>query len=384
MRIALVHDYLFDYGGAERVLEVLHEIWPQAPVYVSFFSPASLGAKADRFKDWDIRTTWLDKLPFKERLVSPLRFLAPRVWGSLDLSEYDLIISSAAWFITKGFSYFSDQLADSRDKRPLEICYCHTPPRYLYGYQTSRNWRKYWPIRVYGMIINHFLRQYDFKQAQKVDFFVANSQETQRRIAKFYRREAKVIYPPVLAKIHDRIKSWRQDKYYLYVGKLSEAKRPDLAIQACKRLGKPLKLVGGGPWEDYLKTLAGPKVEFLGRVADEQLWQLYRDCRAVIFPAIEEDFGIVPVEAMVWGKPVVALRSGGVKETVLDGKTGVFFNRPTVSSLTQAMKQLEKSKITSAACQQQAKKFSQERFKQEIQAVVKTALDSAGLGQSKA
>lgn len=360
MKIAIVHDYLFDYGGAERVLEALHEIWPKAPVYVSFFSPQRLGVKAQHFKNWDIRSTWFDKLPFKEKIVSPLRFLAPLVWKSLDLSEYDLVISSAAWFITKGFQ--------SKGK---EVCYCHTPPRYLYGYQTSRNWRKYWLIRVYGLVVNHFLRQYDFKQAQKVDYFVANSNEIRQRIKKFYRQEAKVIYPPVDTDLKGKkIKKWRQGDYYLYVGKLSEAKRPDLAIKACKKLGLRLKIVGNGPWEEYLKKLAGKKTDFLGQVEDEALWQIYQDCRALIFPAIEEDFGIVPVEAMAWGKPVVALHSGGVKETVVDNKTGVFFKQPTVNSLVKAIEKLEKSRIKSSDCQQQAQRFSKERFKKEIKSFV--------------
>ncbi|MBU0619229.1 glycosyltransferase [Patescibacteria group bacterium] len=366
MKLAIVHDYLFDYGGAERVLEALHEIWPKAPVYTAFYSPQSLGSKAKHFENWDIRTTWFDRLPGKEKLVSPLRFLAPWVWGSLDLSQYDLVISSAAWFITKGFS---------KSKSSVEICYCHTPPRYLYGYQTSRNWRKYWPIKVYGMIVNHFLRQYDFNQAQKVDYFVANSEEIRQRIKKFYRRQAEIIYPPVQTETKTKVKSWRQGRYYLYVGKLSEAKRPDLAIQACQKLGKKLKIVGGGPWEGYLKSLKGSKVQFLGRVEDKQLWQLYQNCRAVIFPAVEEDFGIVPVEAMSWGKPVVALRSGGVKETVIEDKTGIFFNEPEVSSLVEAINQLEKSSICSQDCCRQAKQFSQARFKKEITAFVKTALD---------
>lgn len=364
MKIALVHDYLITYGGAERVLEALHEVWPKAPVYTSFFSKKSLGVSAKRFENWDIRTTWFDKLPFKERLVSPLRFLAPWVWKYLDLSKYDLVISSAAWFVTKGL------VKKYNTRCCTEICYCHTPPRYLYGYQTSRNWRKYWPIRVYGTIVNHFLRQYDYWQAQKVDYFVANSKETQSRIKKFYRREAKVVYPPVET---DKIvsKDWRQGDYYLYVGKLSEAKRPDLAIKACQEMGKKLKIVGDGPWLDYLMDLSGGETEFLGRLPDESLWQVYKNARAFLYSAVEEDFGIVPVEAMAAGKPVVAYKSGGVEETVLSGKTGIFYDELTVDSMKKAIKKLEGSKIKTQDCVSRAKVFSKDRFKKQIISFVK-------------
>lgn len=191
MKVAIVHDYLIDFGGAERVLLVLHEIYPKAPIYVSIYRPKLLGNFKENFKNANIRQSWFGKLPFAEKLISPLRFLLPLIWKSFDLKNYDLIISSSSWAITKGFD---------KKKNALEICYCHTPPRYLYGYDTSRKFKGLMRnlVSVYSAIVNHFMRIYDFKQAQKVDYFVANSKEVARRIEKFYRREAIVIYPPIV------------------------------------------------------------------------------------------------------------------------------------------------------------------------------------------
>src|SRR3989337_4076415 len=192
MKVALVHDYLNECGGAERVLEALCEIFPKAPIYTAFYkkgSPAYL-----RFKSKKIITSWVQNVPFfASKLHSPLRFLAPLIWNSFDFSQYDLVITSSSWYVTKGVV----KRKTTNDKRgTIEICYCHTPPRYLYGYPTSINWQKYWPVRVYALLVNHFMRVYDFEAAQRVDYFIANSKEVAARIKKFYRRASKVIYPP--------------------------------------------------------------------------------------------------------------------------------------------------------------------------------------------
>src|SRR3989338_4674225 len=181
MKIALVHDQLFEFGGAERVFVVLAKIFPQACIYTAFADKNKLSAFAPELTNRNIKTSWIQKIPMITRIYSPLRFLAPKIWSSFDFSNYDLVISSSSWYITKGFS---------------EICYCHTPPRWLYGYATAMNWQKYWPVRAYGNIIGHFMRLYDFRQAQKVKAFIANSEEVRQRIWKFYRRESTVIYPP--------------------------------------------------------------------------------------------------------------------------------------------------------------------------------------------
>jgi hypothetical protein len=166
MKVALVHDYIKEYGGAERVLEALTEIFPDAPIYTAFCTKSSEAYK--HFKDKQIITSWAQFIPlFKSKLYSPLRFLTPLIWGSFNLSEYDLVISSSSWYIAKGFKKPDDKFK--------EFCYCHTPPRWLYGYTTSVNFQRYWPVKVYALIVGHCLRLYDFKQAQKVDYFIANS-----------------------------------------------------------------------------------------------------------------------------------------------------------------------------------------------------------------
>ena len=197
-KIALVHDYLKGEGGAEQVLLALHEIYPSAPIYTIFSSIKKNSSLARKFGNARIVESWFGKLPYKERLISPLRFLIPLIWGSLDFSEYDLIVSSASWAITKGFGRSKTKSASAQGfGETREICYCHTPSRYLYGYETSRDLEKNVFVRIYATIVNHFMRIYDFQRAQKVDFFIANSREVQGRIKKFYRRESTIIYPPV-------------------------------------------------------------------------------------------------------------------------------------------------------------------------------------------
>ena len=356
MRVALVHDYLGEFGGAERVLEALAGIYPDAPIYTAFFRR---GAAWERFKGRDIRVSWAHYIPFfTTRLHSPLRFLAPLIWNSFDFSDYDVVITSASWFVTKGMR---------KGSKTIEVCYCHTPPRYLYGYQTAVNWQKFWFVRVYAAIINHFMRLYDWNAAQKVDYFIANSREVAGRIKKFYRRDATVIYPPV-----ELVNSTSTGKknYYLVVSRIVGGKGLELAVEAANKLKVPLKIVGSpagysGTYEE-LKKKAGPTVEFLGFVSDENLANLYAGAKAFLALAKDEDFGITPVEAMAAGTPVVAYKGGGYLETIVEGKTGTFFEDYTVGGLVKAMKKLEKMKIKAQDCVNQAKKFSKERFKREI------------------
>jgi glycosyltransferase involved in cell wall biosynthesis len=385
MKIALVHDLLREYGGAERVVETMHEMWPEAPLYTSFVDWKALGSNAYRFKNWDIRPSWAQHNWFVKKFHSPLRFLAPRIWESFsskggsasggDLSSYDVVISSSGWFMCRGVKV----------KKPaVHICYIHHPPRNLYGYATGSDLQKYWPVRVYAAIINFFLRHYDFETAQRVDYFVANSKETARRVIKFYRRDSTVIYPPVeVTRDTKHVKRDTKNQnmshvtshvshgdYFLSVGRLTFSKRVDLAIEACNKLNVPLKIVGTGKEETYLRSIAGPTIEFTGGVPDEELFKLYAGAKALIFCALDEDFGIVPVEAMAQGIPVIALGQGGVLETVVDGKTGVIFREPTAESLTNAIKQFGKSTIDPNACIVQSGKFSKERFKKELRAFV--------------
>ncbi|MBI4100750.1 glycosyltransferase [Candidatus Microgenomates bacterium] len=357
MKAALVHDYLKEYGGAERVLEALHEIYPQAPIYALFYLPEFLGPHRGRIEKWDIRPLFPHWTPFLSKITSFLRLIAPIMFARLSLSEYDLVIVSATGAYTPNFV---------KTKPGSHFCYCHTPPRYLYGLPTAREWKRHWWIRVPAEIANHLLRLVDFKSAQRVDCFIANSQNTAQRIKKFYRREAEVIYPPVeLQEKH--IKS-SNGNYFLTGGRLARAKRIDLAVAACTKLGLPLKVFGRmfAGYGEELKKLAGPTIEFLGEVNDEEKNELLANCRAFIFPAEEEDFGIAPVEAMSFGKPVIALRSGGVVESVMEGKTGTFFDKPEVESLIEAIKRFNQLSFEPEDCIAQAQKFSKERFKKEI------------------
>jgi len=367
LRIALVHDYIKEYGGAERVLEELHRIYPDAPIYTAFYKEGS--AAYERLKGAKIIPSWVHYIPFfSAKLHSPLRFLTPLIWGSFDFSKYDVVLSSASWYVTKGFG--SNQSPTPNRQEQIEICYCHTPPRWLYGYKTSIEFQKYWPVRVYAMIVGHFMRLYDFGQAQKVNYFIANSEETKARIEKFYRRDSIVIYPPVsLPNTKYKIPNTKKD-YYLVVGRIVGSKGLDLAVDAANKLGLKLKIVGipAGYYTGYksISKKASSKVEFLGHVSDSELVQLYSNAKAFLALAQDEDFGITPVEAMLCGTPVIAFYGGGYKESVVDGKTGVFFKEYNLESLIDAIKKFEKMTIRAEACRKQAEKFSSEVFDKKI------------------
>lgn len=377
MKIALVHDYLKEYGGAERVLMALHEMWPEAPIYTAFRVKNSSAGKA--FAKARIIESKFAPLIKRRHLYSPLRFLTPLIWRSIDLREYDLVIASSSWYITRGFK---------TSPKTRVFCYCHTPPRYLYGYKTSIEWQRYWPVRLYALIVNHFLRLYDYSSAQKVDEFIVNSQNVARRVKKFYRRESTVIYPPVeVEKIIQATQGLKPKNYYLIVSRVVGAKGIELAAEAAKRLKVPLKIIGepaGLRWHGQtLAKLKNKWVEFLGRVSDKELYQYYGQCKAFLALAQDEDFGITPVEAMAAGRPVIAFRGGGYLESVVAGKTGEFFDppageasSPTVENLVKVMRQFKPEKYKPEDCRQQAKKFSKERFKKEFENFVEKINES--------
>jgi glycosyltransferase involved in cell wall biosynthesis len=358
MKVAIVHDYLISFGGAERVLLALHEIYPDAPIYVLIDRKEKLGFFADKFKNIKIVQTWFGRLPLADKLISPLRFLIPMIWDSFDLSNYDLIISSASWAVTKGFN---------KKSGAKEICYCHTPPRFLYGYNSSRKFTGILGklVKVYGKIINGFMRQYDFGRAQKVDYFIANSNEVKRRISEFYHKDSTVIYPPVDIGGFDQLKI-NKGNFYLAGGRLTAAKNFDLIIKTFNKLGLPLLVYGTGPSENDLRSIAKENVKFLGSLEDGEIKKLYGNCKAYIVAEESEDFGITPVEAMSQGTPVIAYKGGGYLETIIEGKTGIFFDKLTVENLSSAVRKMEKVKFNSEDSVDQAKKFSSSQFKKEI------------------
>ncbi|OQX51574.1 hypothetical protein B5M47_00020 [candidate division CPR3 bacterium 4484_211] len=396
MNLCFVHDYLNQFGGAEKTLQAMHEIWPEAPIYTTLVDWRVV-EQLNLPKELIFYPRWLN-LPIIGSFYKYFSFCLPLVFESFDLSRYDLVISSSANF-AKGIITRSNQ---------VHINYCHTPPRFLYHLPTETNRRQHWFWRPVLALLDFYLRVWDFTAAQRVDFFVANSQNVAGRIKKWYRREAKVIYPPV-----ELASGWREKEaesqtfgdqspalkipsepgsekksgfgesalpanYYLVVSRLSAYKNIGLVIRACARLNRPLKVVGAGPEEGRLKKLVkklGAPVEFTGFVSDQKLAGLYAGCRALIFSGLEEDFGIVPVEAMSFGRPVIALRSGGVAETVEEGKTGIFFDKPAVNSLMDALLRFEslgyfRAEECAKACRQQAQKFSKERFQKEFKKFV--------------
>ncbi|HWA52422.1 MAG TPA: glycosyltransferase [Patescibacteria group bacterium] len=387
MKVAIVHDYLIDFGGAERVLLALHEIYPDAPVYVSIYRPDKLGKFKEDFKNIKIIQSWFGNLPFADILISPLRFCLPIIWKEFDLSDYDLIIDSSAWAITRGFKTKDNQ---------IEICYCHTPPRYIYGFDTSRSWKNKWYgplIKIYAGFVNEFLRNYDSKMSQKVDYFIANSKNVANRIQDFYHKDSVVIYPPVELQSENPVKTSRlatksegasfydsNERYFLAGGRLVAAKNFDLIIKACMKANVKLKIFGTGILDNELKSLANKNmskaratslVEFLGKVDDKNLYDLYAGASGFIVAQKDEDFGITAIESQITGTPVIAYRGGGYLESVIENKTGIFFDELTIDSLSKAISKFEKIKWNKKTIQDNAKKFSKEKFKQKIRSFIK-------------
>src|SRR3989338_3167121 len=370
MKIALVHDQLQEFGGAERVLVALKNIFPEADVYTSFYNPEALGIHKNHFKDWKIHTSWGDRVPFFRKLYSPLRFLTPYIWESFNLNEYDLVISSSGSYMSKGVI-----------TRPetVHVCYMHHPPRYLYGYETAIEWQKYWPVRIYGNLINHGLRIWDYLSSQRVDYFIANSQETKNRIEKFYRRDAKVVYPPV--NIPEKMQNYQppDGNYFVTTSRLARAKHVEVLIKAANKEKFNLKIIGNGRDEEYLKSIAGKTVEFLSNLQDEEFKEIYKNAKAFLFASVDEEFGIAPVEAMGYGIPVIAYASGGMKETIVDGKNGYLYDTIHEDSLIKKIKMLNslsKNEYLSMRtnAHRAAEQYSFARFKNTITSYINSLL----------
>ncbi len=352
MKIAIVHDYIKEYGGAERVLEELVKIFPKAEIYTTVFLPKYLGPHRRRFEKYDIHTSFLQYVPFKAKLISPMRLISNFAFKSFDFAGFDLII------VSQTGAYFPNSL---NKKGAKLVSYTHTPPRYLYGYKTARDLTKNKLVYSLAMIANHFLRMVDFRSSQNVDQFIANSQEVRGRIEKFYRRDAVVIYPPVNI---PSPKVSRKEEYYLTGGRMARAKGTDVIIKAFNKNGKHLKIFGKGfaGFEQELREMAKDNIEFVGEVDDDNKFELMRKAKAFIFASYDEDFGITPVESMGAGTPVIAYESGGVKETIVEGKTGLFYGKNTPENLNKAIKKFGTMKFDPKICRSQAEKFSAKEF----------------------
>lgn len=367
MRIALVHDYIKEFGGAERVLEILSDIYPQAGIFTSVYCPKFLGPHQSRLqKKWQgrIHTSFLQRVPFKAKLISLFRFVSPLAFRSFNFSNYDVIITSATG------AYFPNAL----NKRTAKlVCYCHTPPRYLYGLATARDLSKRPILNFLAQLSFHFLRLFDFQYAQNVDRYIANSHTTKLRIQKVYRKNATVINPPVDIPLNSvNPANSVTDDFFLTGGRLARAKRYDIAIKACNKLKRPLKIFGRdfAGHEAELKQIAGSTIQFLGEITQSEKSRLMSQADAFIFSSDNEDFGMVPVEAMAHGCPVIAYKSGGVTETVIEAETGVFFDKLSSSSCLKAIKEFQKLSLASADCRARAKQFSKPLFIKKIKQLI--------------
>lgn len=353
MKIALVHDWLNQKGGAENVLEVLVDLYEGPPVYTTIYDAASM---PETYRAWDIHPTWMDHLPAIYRHHGPYLPLYPLAWDGVDLSDYEVVLSNKS-----GFCH------GVHTGEATHICYCLTPTRYLWQFdQYIQQETVLSPSFILRPVIR-LLRRWDFDAAQRVDHFVAISSAVQQRIERFYRRQSVIIYPPVETERYEPAS--RIDDYYLVVSRLIGYKRVDLAVQAATRLGKRLLVAGSGRDRDRLEEMAGPTVEFLGRVPNADLPDLLARCKAFLFPGLE-DFGIAPVEAQAAGRPVIAYRGGGALDTVIEGRTGVFFDDLTVESLCAAIARFEEMDFDAGVCRENARRFDTEVFRQELAAYV--------------
>ena len=365
-RITLVHDWLNQYGGAERVLEHLVRLYPTAPLYTSIYWRERM---PEIYRQWDIRTTWMDRLPgiYKHhQIYFPLYALS---FANLDLSQSgcDLVLSNKS-----GFCH------TVKTAHIPHLCYCLSPTRYIWLFDQYAARENLTPIQkaLLKPLVN-LLKKYDYEAAcNKNVHFIAISKEVQNRITKYYNRSSKIIYPPVNA---DRFKpADRHEEYYLIVSRLIPYKRVDLAVKVFTELNLPLKIVGDGRDLVYLEKIAGPTVSFLGHVSDTMLVDLLSHCKAFVFPG-HEDFGLAPLEAQASGRPVIAFKAGGALDTVIDGKTGMFFEEATCESLHEAVMAFDAGEVNPEECRRNAERFSVERFSREIQKVVLQLITNASL-----
>ncbi len=352
MQLALVHDYLCQMGGAERVALEFTRIFPEASFFTSVYNP---GAVALDFKKVDIQTTYMQHFPFISKIFRYYFPFYPRAIESFNLNKYDLILSSSSAY-AKGIK---------KPSSACHICYCHNPARFLYQYDLYMQ-QETIPVglkQVLPLILKK-LEQWDQQNTQGVDFFIANSQVVKERIQRIYQRDSDIINPPVDTSFFTPQNCGEGD-YFLVVSRLKPYKKIDLAVTACRNLGLPLVIIGEGEDHARLKKLAGPKTRFLGKTTDSQLVHYYNNCRALVFTG-EEDFGIVPLEAMSCGKPVIAYKAGGVLETVLAGKTGTFFEEQTTSALEKALRLFKPGDFDGQFIRKHAEKFDVKIFRQKI------------------
>ncbi len=350
MKVAIVHDWLTIYGGSESIIRILHSLFPDAPIYTTVYDPENM---PEDFRQMDIRTSFLQKMPFAKKKYTSYLPLMPYAFEQFDLTGYDLVISSNTC-CSKGVITGPDT---------LHICYCNTPMRYGWEFYHEYAGRKNKLMRIFIASKMKNIRLWDRLSADRVDTFIANSKNVARRIRKHYHRESHVIYPPVRTGMFQ--KGDRQEDFYLAVSRLVPYKRIDLVVEAFTQLKLPLKVIGDGGEFQAISAKAGPNVEMLGRLDDGQVLSYMQSCKAFLFPG-EEDFGITPIEAQACGRPVIAFGKGGALETVLKDKTGVFFYEQTKEAVMEAVKRFETMTFDSDEIRKHAQSFSEERFTEEL------------------
>jgi len=358
LKIALVHDYLTQYGGAERVLEVLAGMFPEAPIYTLLYDEKATGRV---FKKRDVRTSFLQKIPFSRRHHRWFPLLMPIAIEQFDLGEFDVVLSISHSF-AKGI------ITKPHTKH---INYCLTPPRFLWddSHRYIGEFNLPWSVRKLLPFVLSYLRIWDKEASYRVDEYVAISQFVRARVKKYYEHDAQVIYPPVDTKKY--FISERLDDYFLMVGRLVAYKRFDLAVKAFSVMGLPLKIVGDGPEYRKIKNQISnvKNIKLLGLVSDYKLPGIYAKAQAVIFPQ-EEDFGIVPLEAMASGRPVIAYRAGGALETIVNGETGIFFDQQTEIDICEAVGKFRRVSWDPQRIKEQAMKFDVALFIEKIKNLV--------------
>ncbi len=357
LRVALVHDFLLDLRGAERVFLQLCEIFPQADIFTAVYDP--VGTQG-RFENRNVITSGLQKLRPTARNFRPLLPFYPAAIESLDLRGYDLVISSSsAW----AHGVIPDENA-------VHVSYCHNPFRYAWTEREATLAVRGPLVRPVLAQVLHRWRQWDFIAAQRVDAYVANSKTTQQRIERYFSRDSTVIYPPVEV---ERFSPGPLEDYHLVLSELIAHKRIEVVVRAFSRLGLPLVIAGDGPDVRRLQRLAGPSVRFAGRVSDHEAETLLRGAQSMVVAATEE-FGIAAVEAQASGRPVIALRAGGLLETVVEGRTGLFFDRPDPASLCAVLEHFDPTQFSADDCVAQAQRFSSERFVKQFSTLVERAI----------
>lgn len=362
MKVAIIHDFLTYWGGAEQVLRSFHRIWPEAPIYTLIYDEKFV---KKYFPDAKIKGSFLQKFPKflrdRKKYLLPFSAIAPETF---DLKDFDLVISSSSSF-AKGVIV---------KPKTIHISYCHTPTRFLWDWHKEylRENNMGFFKKLLAAPTLHYLRMWDKSVADRVDHFIANSRSTQKRIEKFYRQKSEIIYPPVDTDKFNPRSQEPKDKigekdYFLVVSRLSPYKKIDAAIEAFNKLDWPLLVIGAGEQEKYLKKIAAKNIKFLGFKEEDELPAYYRNAKALIFPG-EDDFGITMQESMASGTPVIALRKGGALENVIERVTGEFFDYPAPPLIADAvMRFLEnENKYDRKAIAANAEKFSRERFEKEI------------------